>query len=161
MRRLAAGFANIISHILETIVFQPFSYTMDHRIYEPKKIGENTFFGFSKSHIISLLLSKTAARQKTYTEFDTKRNETDETKIKEQLELANQVASLLRHNLAQAVQTDDKPDVFSLKLTPEHELGDNETLRQASKLRRLRNAEKGGDAKSSGGGCGSPSCCSN
>ncbi|GJJ70678.1 complex III assembly factor LYRM7 [Entomortierella parvispora] len=100
-----------------------------------------------------------AARQKTYTEFDSKRNETDETKIKEQLELASQVASLLRHNLAQAVQT-DKPDVFSLKLTPEHELGDNETLRQASKLRRLRNAEKGGDAKSSGGGCGSPSCCS-
>lgn len=53
----------------------------------------------------------TAARQRTYTEFDLKRNETDETKIKEQLELANQVASLLRHNLAQAVQVDDT-DVY-------------------------------------------------
>ncbi|KAG0043550.1 hypothetical protein BGZ83_011276 [Gryganskiella cystojenkinii] len=100
-----------------------------------------------------------AARQKTYTEFDLKRNETDETKIKEQLELANQVASLLRHNLAQAVEIEDKPNVFSLKLTPEHELGDNETLREASKLRRLRNAEKDGKA-APGGGCGSASCCS-
>ncbi|KAF9316208.1 hypothetical protein BG003_002249 [Podila horticola] len=96
-----------------------------------------------------------AARQRTYTEFDLKRNETDETKIKEQLELANQVASLLRHNLAQAVQVDDT-DVYSLKLNENHELGDNETLRQASKLRRLKNAE----GKSTGGGCGSPSCCS-
>ncbi|KAF9429573.1 hypothetical protein BGZ94_010279 [Podila epigama] len=96
-----------------------------------------------------------AARQKTHTEFDLKRNETDETKIKEQLELANQVASLLRHNLAQAVQIDNS-DVYSLKLTPEHELGDNETLRQASKLRRLKNAE----GKATGGGCGSASCCS-
>ncbi|KAF8986533.1 hypothetical protein BGZ52_008701, partial [Haplosporangium bisporale] len=52
-----------------------------------------------------------AARQRTYTEFDLKRNETDEIKIKEQLELANQVASLLRHNLAQAVQVDDT-DVY-------------------------------------------------
>ncbi|KAG0089823.1 hypothetical protein BGZ93_005084 [Podila epicladia] len=96
-----------------------------------------------------------AARQRTYTEFDLKRNETDEAKIKEQLELANQVASLLRHNLAQAVQVDDT-DVYSLKLNKDHELGDNETLRQASKLRRLKNAE----GKSTGGGCGSPSCCS-
>ncbi|KAF9215848.1 hypothetical protein CPC16_002478 [Podila verticillata] len=96
-----------------------------------------------------------AARQRTYTEFDLKRNETDEIKIKEQLELANQVASLLRHNLAQAVQVDDT-DVYSLKLNEDHELGDNETLRQASKLRRLKNAE----GKSTGGGCGSPSCCS-
>ncbi|KAF9095986.1 hypothetical protein BGX29_008781, partial [Mortierella sp. GBA35] len=75
-----------------------------------------------------------AARQKTYTEFDIKRNETDETKIKEQLELAQQVASLLRHNLAQAVQVDGKEDLYSLKLNKDHELGDNETLRQASKL---------------------------
>ncbi|KAF9306276.1 hypothetical protein BGZ74_006782 [Mortierella antarctica] len=96
-----------------------------------------------------------AARQRTYTEFDLKRNETDEAKIKEQLELANQVASLLRHNLAQAVQVEDT-DVYSLKLNKDHELGDNETLRQASKLRRLKNAE----GKSTGGGCGSPSCCS-
>ncbi|KAG0028782.1 hypothetical protein BGZ81_004430 [Podila clonocystis] len=96
-----------------------------------------------------------AARQRTYTEFDLKRNETDDEKIKEQLELANQVASLLRHNLAQAVQVEDT-DVYSLKLNKDHELGDNETLRQASKLRRLKNAE----GKSTGGGCGSPSCCS-
>ncbi len=53
-----------------------------------------------------------AARLKTYTEFDAKRNETDETKIKEQLELANQVASLLRHNLAQAVQVEGKDDIY-------------------------------------------------
>ncbi|CAO3564888.1 unnamed protein product [Mortierella alpina] len=99
-----------------------------------------------------------AARLKTYTEFDTKRNETDETKIKEQLELANQVASLLRHNLAQAVQVEGKDDIYSLKLNKDHELGDNETLRQASKLRRLRNQEAGG--KSTGGGCGSSACCS-
>ncbi|KAF9186978.1 hypothetical protein BGZ51_009862 [Haplosporangium sp. Z 767] len=99
-----------------------------------------------------------AARQKTYNEFETKRNETDETKIKEQLELANQVASLLRHNLAQAVQIEGKKDVYSLKLNKDHELGDNETLRQASKLRRLKNQEAAG--KTAGGGCGSPSCCS-
>ncbi|KAG0200686.1 hypothetical protein BGX28_006317 [Mortierella sp. GBA30] len=98
-----------------------------------------------------------AARLKTYTEFDTKRNETDEAKIKEQLELANQVASLLRHNLAQAVQIEGKEDIYSLKLNKDHELGDNETLRQASKLRRLKNQEAG---RSTGGGCGSPSCCS-
>ncbi|KAF9947496.1 hypothetical protein BGZ70_002645 [Mortierella alpina] len=84
-----------------------------------------------------------AARLKTYTEFDTKRNEMDEIKIKEQLELANQVASLLRHNLAQAVQVEGKDDIYSLKLNQDHELGDNETLRQASKLRRLRNQEAG------------------
>ncbi|KAI1298870.1 hypothetical protein EDD11_006741 [Mortierella claussenii] len=99
-----------------------------------------------------------AARHKTYTEFDSKRNETDETKIKEQLELANQVASLLRHNLAQAVRVEGSQDVYSLKLNEDHELGDNETLRQASKLRRLKNQEAGG--KATGGGCGSPSCCS-
>ncbi|KAF9101742.1 hypothetical protein BGX27_011348 [Mortierella sp. AM989] len=99
-----------------------------------------------------------AARQKTYSEFDSKRNETDEVKIKEQLELANQVASLLRHNLAQAVRIEGSNDVYSLKLNKDHELGDNETLRQASKLRRLRNREAGG--KAAGGGCGSPSCCS-
>ncbi|KAF9205423.1 hypothetical protein BGZ49_004050 [Haplosporangium sp. Z 27] len=98
------------------------------------------------------------ARQKTYAEFDSKRNETDETKIKEQLELANQVALLLRHNLAQAVRVEGDKDIYSLKLNKDHELGDNETLRQASKLRRLKNQEAGG--KSSGGGCGSPSCCS-
>ncbi|KAF9170006.1 hypothetical protein BGX21_008863 [Mortierella sp. AD011] len=96
-----------------------------------------------------------AARQKTYTEFDSKRNETDETKIKEQLELANQVASLLRHNLAQAVKVEGSE---ALQLNEDHELGDNETLRQASKLRRLKNQEAGG--KAAGGGCGSPSCCS-
>ncbi|KAI8594295.1 hypothetical protein EDD21DRAFT_393820 [Dissophora ornata] len=99
-----------------------------------------------------------AARQKTYTEFDSKRNETDEIKIKEQLELAEQVASLLRHNLAQAVRIDGSKDVYSLKLNQDHELGDNETLRQASKLRQLKNKEAGG--KATGGGCGSPSCCS-
>ncbi|KAF9926753.1 hypothetical protein BGZ75_007447 [Mortierella antarctica] len=99
-----------------------------------------------------------AARLKTYTEFDIKRNETDEAKIKEQLELANQVASLLRHNLAQAVQVEGKDDIYSLKLNKDHELGDNETLRQASKLRRLRNQEAGG--KTAGGGCGSSACCS-
>ncbi|KAF9559194.1 hypothetical protein EC968_006673 [Mortierella alpina] len=103
-------------------------------------------------------LTADAARLKTYTEFDTKRNETDETKIKEQLELANQVASLLRHNLAQAVQVEGKDDIYSLKLNKDHELGDNETLRQASKLRRLRNQEAAG--KSAGGGCGSSACCS-
>ncbi|KAF9349191.1 hypothetical protein BGX26_012500 [Mortierella sp. AD094] len=103
-----------------------------------------------------------AARQKTYTEFDIKRNETDEAKIKEQLELAHQVASLLRHNLAQAVKIEgsgsESGDVYSLKLNKDHELGDNETLRQASKLRRLKNQEAGG--KATGGGCGSASCCS-
>ncbi|KAF8942681.1 hypothetical protein BGZ47_006226 [Haplosporangium gracile] len=93
-----------------------------------------------------------AAREKTYIEFNLKRNETDETKIKEQLHLAEQVASLLRHNLAQAVQVEGKNDLYSLKLNEEHELGDNETLRQASKLRRLTNQQAGG--------CGSPSCCS-
>ncbi|ORZ07968.1 hypothetical protein BCR41DRAFT_359716 [Lobosporangium transversale] len=103
----------------------------------------------------------TAARQKTYTEFDSKRNETDEAKIKQQLELANQVASLLRHNLAQAVRVEGSNDVYSLKLTEEHELGDNETLRQASKMRRLKNKEAGANANTAtSGGCGSPSCCS-
>ncbi|KAF9427448.1 hypothetical protein BGZ76_002333 [Entomortierella beljakovae] len=97
------------------------------------------------------------ARQKTYTEFDSKRNETDEVKIKEQLELANQVASLLRHNLAQAVRKEGT-DMYSLQLNKDHELGDNETLRQASKLRRLKNQEANG--KAAGGGCGSPACCS-
>ncbi|KAG0267694.1 hypothetical protein BG011_000005 [Mortierella polycephala] len=103
-----------------------------------------------------------AARQRTYNEFDAKRNETDETKIKEQLELANQVASLLRHNLAQAVQIEGKGDVYSLKLNKDHELGDNETLRQASKLRQLKKREAAGKAagKAAGGGCGTPSCCS-
>ncbi|KAG9065478.1 hypothetical protein KI688_001764 [Linnemannia hyalina] len=100
-----------------------------------------------------------AAREKTYTEFNLKRSETDETKIKEQLHLAEQVASLLRHNLAQAVQVDGNKNLYSLKLNEEHELGDNETLRQASKLRRLKNQQAGGQP-STGGGCGSPSCCS-
>ncbi|KAK3819810.1 MAG: hypothetical protein J3Q66DRAFT_162849 [Benniella sp.] len=99
-----------------------------------------------------------AARQKTYVEFDSKRNETDEAKIKEQLELANQVASLLRHNLAQAVRVEGSDNVYSLQLNSDHELGDNETLRQASKLRRLKNQEAAG--KIAGGGCGTPSCCS-
>ncbi|KAG0246554.1 hypothetical protein BGX31_001006 [Mortierella sp. GBA43] len=98
-----------------------------------------------------------AARHKTYTEFNSKRNETDEVKIKEQLELANQVASLLRHNLVQGVRVEGDDNLYALKLTPEHELGDNETLRQASKMRRLKNQEAG---KATGGGCGSPSCCS-
>ncbi|KAG0281216.1 hypothetical protein BGZ96_001204 [Linnemannia gamsii] len=103
-----------------------------------------------------------AAREKTYTEFNLKRNETDEAKIKEQLHLAEQVASLLRHNLAQAVQVEGKKDLYTLKLSEEHELGDNETLRQASKLRRLKNqqAAAAGGQPSTGGGCGSPSCCS-
>jgi hypothetical protein len=138
-----------------------------------------------------------AARQKTYVEFDSKRNETDEAKIKEQLELANQVASLLRHNLAQAVRVEGSDNVYckfhflssscrgccgvvvhscsyaqpkkkkqyplmsthlALQLNSDHELGDNETLRQASKLRRLKNQEAAG--KTAGGGCGTPSCCS-
>ncbi|KAF9289003.1 Mitochondrial zinc maintenance protein 1, mitochondrial [Mortierella alpina] len=99
-----------------------------------------------------------AARLKTHSEFDAKRNETDETEIKKQLEHANQVASLIRHNLAQAVQLEDKDDIYSLKLNKDHELGDNETLRQASKLRRLKNQEAGG--KTAGGGCGSSACCS-
>ncbi|KAG0299289.1 hypothetical protein BGZ98_010160 [Dissophora globulifera] len=96
-----------------------------------------------------------AARQKTYTEFNSKRGETDDAKIKEQLELANQVASLLRHNLAQAVRIEGSKDIYALKLNEDHELGDNETLREASKLRRLKNGDK-----AAGGGCGSPSCCS-
>ncbi|KAG0373968.1 Complex III assembly factor lyrm7 [Mortierella sp. AD032] len=102
-----------------------------------------------------------AAREKTYTEFNLKRNETDEAKIKEQFELATQVASLLRHNLAQAVQIEGKNDIYSLKLNENHELGDNETLRQASKLRRLKNqqAQANGQPAPSSGGCGSPSCC--
>ncbi|KAF9348314.1 hypothetical protein BGX34_002554 [Mortierella sp. NVP85] len=99
-----------------------------------------------------------AARQKTYVEFNSKRNETDEAKIKEQLELANQVASLLRHNLAQAIRVEGSDNVYSLQLNSDHELGDNETLRQASKLRRLKNQEAAG--KTAGGGCGTPSCCS-
>ncbi|KAI8362024.1 hypothetical protein B0O80DRAFT_493058 [Mortierella sp. GBAus27b] len=102
-------------------------------------------------------ITLTAARHKTYTEFNSKRNETDEVKIKEQLELANQVASLLRHNLVQGVRVEGDDNLYALKLTPEHELGDNETLRQASKMRRLKNQEAG---KATGGGCGSPSCCS-
>ncbi|KAG0235342.1 hypothetical protein BGW41_000836 [Actinomortierella wolfii] len=98
-----------------------------------------------------------AARDKTYQEFNMRRNETNEKIIDEQLELAKQVASLLRHNLVQGVQKQDQKDLYELKIRPETELGDNETLRQASKLRRLKNqaANGGGHA-----GCGSPSCCS-
>ncbi|KAG0289815.1 hypothetical protein BGZ97_006374, partial [Linnemannia gamsii] len=58
------------------------------------------------------LTQESAAREKTYSEFNLKRNETDEAKIKEQLHLADQVASLLRHNLAQAVQVEGKPDLY-------------------------------------------------
>ncbi|KAF9949277.1 hypothetical protein BGZ72_008929 [Mortierella alpina] len=123
------------------------------------KAQRQTFKGTGSAfHVYRDWETLAAARSKTYAEFDTKRNETDETKIKEQLELANQVASLLRHNLAQAVQVEGKDDIYSLKLNKDHELGDNETLRQASKLRRLRNQEAGG--KTAGGGCGSSACCS-
>ncbi|KAF9979922.1 hypothetical protein BGZ65_005814 [Modicella reniformis] len=99
-----------------------------------------------------------AAHQKTYLEFDSRRNETDEVKIKEQLELANQVASLLRHNLAQATKVEGADNLYSLRLNSEHELGDNETLRQASKLHRLK--IQGTSSKAASGGCGTPSCCS-
>ncbi|KAF9582524.1 hypothetical protein BGW38_000101 [Lunasporangiospora selenospora] len=100
----------------------------------------------------SKLLAFHSARSKTYTEFSAKRDETDEKKINEQIELANQVASLLRHNLAQAVRVDDQKEIYSLRLDSEHELGDNETLRQASKLRRLKNAQAAGH-KHTGGCC--------
>ncbi|KAF9977145.1 hypothetical protein BGZ73_006912 [Actinomortierella ambigua] len=99
------------------------------------------------------VVTLSAAREKTYQEFNMRRNETNEKIIDEQLNLATQVASLLRHNLVQGVQKQDKKDLYELKIREETELGDNETLRQASKLRRLKN--QGGHA-----GCGTPSCCS-
>ncbi|KAG0250250.1 hypothetical protein DFQ27_009494 [Actinomortierella ambigua] len=100
-----------------------------------------------------------AAREKTYQEFNMRRNETNEKTIEEQLHLANQVTSLLRHNLVQGVQKKDRKDLYELKIREETELGDNETLREASKLRRLKNQAAGGGG---GGhaGCGTPSCCS-
>ncbi|KAF8925207.1 hypothetical protein BGZ58_001010 [Dissophora ornata] len=64
-------------------------------------------------------------------------------------------------NLLKAQRQTFKGDwntLAALKLNQDHELGDNETLRQASKLRQLKNKEAGG--KATGGGCGSPSCCS-
>ncbi|KAF9935405.1 hypothetical protein FBU30_000003 [Linnemannia zychae] len=101
-----------------------------------------------------------AAREKTYTEFSNKRNETDEAKIKEQLELAQQVASLLRHNLAQAVQVEGRSDLYKLRLTGDHELGDNETLRQASKMRRLKNQQaQAKNQSNTDNGCDAPVCC--
>ncbi|KAF9340795.1 hypothetical protein BGZ91_000166 [Linnemannia elongata] len=73
----------------------------------------------------------------------------------------HQVLGAYRNLLKAQKQTfkGDWATLAALKLNEEHELGDNETLRQASKLRRLKNQQAGGQL-STGGGCGSPSCCS-
>ncbi|ORX89772.1 hypothetical protein K493DRAFT_318432 [Basidiobolus meristosporus CBS 931.73] len=69
----------------------------------------------------------TAAYAKTRQEFMNSHEETDEKVIKEKIDLAKQVATLLHHNIVQGVKKEN--EVYKLNLDQEHEINDNDSIR--------------------------------
>ncbi|CAM0137626.1 unnamed protein product [Umbelopsis sp. WA50703] len=93
----------------------------------------------------------TAARAKTHTEFNNYRNESDPAVVEEKINLANQVASILRSNIVQGVRKEEKDDVYQLKFHSGIELGDNDSIRNAKGSHR-KNKKK--DTAAATGCCG-------
>ncbi|KAG2181347.1 hypothetical protein INT43_008930 [Umbelopsis isabellina] len=77
------------------------------------------------------LVTLQAARAKTYNEFNNYKNESDPAVVEEKINLANQVASILRSNIVQGVRKEQKDDIYQLKFHSGIELGDNDSIRKA------------------------------
>ncbi|KAM3584275.1 hypothetical protein VKS41_003099 [Umbelopsis sp. WA50703] len=97
------------------------------------------------------LVTLQAARAKTHTEFNNYRNESDPAVVEEKINLANQVASILRSNIVQGVRKEEKDDVYQLKFHSGIELGDNDSIRNAKGSHR-KNKKK--DTAAATGCCG-------
>ncbi|KAI9317172.1 hypothetical protein BX666DRAFT_152323 [Dichotomocladium elegans] len=83
-----------------------------------------------------------AARKETHARFMSFKDETNVNVLEEKLKLANQVVSLLRHNVVQGVPKGD--NTFELRITKDTELGDNESIKVAKGSHRKGKAAAGG-----------------
>ncbi|KAI8355631.1 hypothetical protein EDC96DRAFT_516066 [Choanephora cucurbitarum] len=91
-----------------------------------------------------------AAKKETYARFMQSKDETNTTVLEEKLELAGQVASLLRRNVIQAVPKGD--DTYKLRITKDTELGDNDSIKNTKNINRKN--RKGKKHEHTGGCCG-------
>ncbi|CAI2176072.1 12988_t:CDS:2 [Funneliformis geosporum] len=69
------------------------------------------------------------AKRKTREEFLKNKDEIDTNKIQECINQANDVASLLQKNVAQAEIENPSEHIFKIKLHERHELGDNKSIK--------------------------------
>ncbi|CAO3610707.1 unnamed protein product [Cunninghamella blakesleeana] len=88
-----------------------------------------------------------AAKKETYARFMQNKDETNTDVLEEKLNLANQVASLLKKNVIQAESNDGSN--FKLNITEDTELGDNDSIKKA----------KGSHRKGKGKRKAVSSCC--
>ncbi|KAI8349660.1 hypothetical protein BD560DRAFT_410110 [Blakeslea trispora] len=75
-----------------------------------------------------------AAKKETHARFMQSKDETNTTVLEQKLELAGQVASLLRRNVIQGVSKGD--DTFKLRITKDTELGDNDSIKNTKNINR-------------------------
>ncbi|RHZ65800.1 hypothetical protein Glove_311g31 [Diversispora epigaea] len=88
------------------------------------------------------LFAMTEARNTTYKEFSKNKNENDELKIDEQINQAIDVTKFLKSNVAQAVLNPDKSR-FKVRITENHELGDNESIKNSVSTKELKQRMSG------------------
>jgi len=77
---------------------------------------------------------------KTRNDFVAARSQTDETAYAESVKFANEVAQVLRKNLVQGRLQQD--GVYNLRITPETELGSNDTIKNPPPLERPSRARR-------------------
>ncbi|KAI8145072.1 hypothetical protein BJV82DRAFT_46820 [Fennellomyces sp. T-0311] len=70
-----------------------------------------------------------AAKKETHARFMQNKDETNCDVLEEKLKLAEQVTTLLRHNVVQGVPQGE--DTFKLRITKDTELGDNDSIKMA------------------------------
>ncbi|CDH60118.1 hypothetical protein RO3G_02732 [Lichtheimia corymbifera JMRC:FSU:9682] len=80
-----------------------------------------------------------AAKKETHSRFMQYKDESNVDVLEEKLKLADQVITLLRHNVVQGIPKDD--NTFELRITKDTELGDNESIKLAKGSHR-RNRKK-------------------
>ncbi|CAG8437571.1 16981_t:CDS:2 [Funneliformis caledonium] len=83
------------------------------------------------------------AKRKTREEFFKNRDEIDTNKIQECINQANDVASLLQKNVAQAEIENPSEHIFKIKLHERHELGDNDSIKNPPSIKTLKRQSVG------------------
>ncbi|KAI8388836.1 uncharacterized protein BYT42DRAFT_561402 [Radiomyces spectabilis] len=94
-----------------------------------------------------------AARKETHARFMQFKDETNTDILEEKLTLADQVATLLRRNVVQAVPKEGEDSLYHLRITKDTELGDNDSIKKAKNIFRKKKNSKNNEEKTH-------SCCS-
>lgn len=90
---------------------------------------------------------------KTRGDFITARSQTDEVAYAENVKVANEIAQILRKNFVQGRLQQD--GVYNLRITPDTELGSNESIKDPEPLERPSRARRRAREAAQAGGCAS------